>query len=475
MTQTPPASAHEDFSADSANARPDRLGLKEAVAVNVAMIIGSGIFLTIPLIMKNVSAATVPFVWLAAIGLMAADGFIWCELARRYPGSGGSYRYFLEGFGEARFGKFFAFLFIWQFLWSGPLEIATGLISMAQVLTAMTPQLSDWCQAHSWQTKLFEGSARSIALTLGPKQLVSLAIGTIILAILLQRITFVGKVALTFTIVVLMAIVWIIVVGWWNPAEIATRTTESVSEPAFSAAGFSTAMTLAMYCFLGYYHVCYITDELKTPQRTVPRAVILSIVVVSSMFLLLHGTMLKHFDGATMAGMQNLPAEFMRKLYGAWAAILVTGLLVWSSFGSTMSAMLGYSRVPYSAARLGHFFRLFDRLHPVRQIPHVSLYFVAALTLLWTLFDLSDVIDALLAFRIIGQFAIQVVLFVYLTVIWDKTFTLPRKLGCLLIGCTAMAGWLFLLVATPAPLLWLAISLSMVGVVLYAAWSQFSR
>lgn len=451
----------------------DRLGLKESVAVNVAMIVGSGIFLTIPLIMKNVSAAMVPLVWLAAIGLMSADGFIWCELARRYPGSGGSYRYFLEGFGEARYGKFFAFLFIWQFLWSGPLEVATGLISMAQVLTALTPEMSDWCQAHSWHTKLFEGSARTIALTLGPKQLVSLAIGTIILAILLQRIAFVGKVALTFTIVVIMAILWIIVVGWWNPASITSRA-EQLSEPAFTAAGFSTAMTLAMYCFLGYYHVCYISDELKTPERTVPRAVVLSILVVSSMFLLLHGTMLKHFDGVTISGMQNLPAEFMRKLYGAWAALLVSALLVWSSFGSTMSAMLGYSRVPYSAARLGHFFRIFDRLHPVRQIPHVSLYFVAALTLLWTLFDLSDVIDALLAFRIIGQFAIQVVLFVYLTVVWDKTFSLPRKLACLLVGSLALTGWLFLLVATPWPLLLLAISLSLVGVVLYGVWTFWS-
>ena len=473
MTETTPASAHDTVHSDPTHSRPERLGLKEAVAINVSMIIGSGIFLTIPLIMQRVSSRVVLYVWLAAIVLMATDGIIWCNLARRFPGSGGSYRYFLEGFGPERFGKFFAFLFIWQFLWSGPLEVASGLISIAQVLTSLTPELSQWCQSHSLRWNLFEGADKSIALTLGPKQAVSILIGSAILAILLQRIVFVGRVALTFTVVVLLAIVWIVIEGWrFEPTVTSTAVAPG---PAVSLTGFSTGMTLAMYCFLGYYHVCYITDELKEPVRTVPWSVGLSMAIVAGLFLLLHATMLRQFDGPTIALMQNLPAEFMRKVYGAWAAVVVSALLIWSSFGSTMSAMLGYSRVPYIAANLGHFFRLFDRLHPVRKVPHLSLYLVAALTFFWTLFDLGDVIDALLAFRIIGQFLIQVVLFVYLAVVWDTTTSLAQKIVSALVGSIAMAGWLFLLISTPWPLLLLAVSLLVIGVALYSVWSPLSK
>ena len=84
-------------------------------------------------------------------------------------------------------------------------------------------------------------------------------------------------------------------------------------------------------------------------------------------------------------------------------------LLVWSCFGSTFAALLGYSRIPYGAARYGHFFVLFERVHPKHRIPHASLLVVGGLTLLWTFFDLQVVIEVLLATRILEQFITQIV------------------------------------------------------------------
>src|SRR5438128_12456827 len=114
-------------------------GLLQATALNVTLIVGSGIFITIPLMLKELPGPYALLGWLAAGGLMLVDGLIWSELGASLPGSGGSYLYLLECFGRERWGRLMAFLFIWQFLISGPLEVASGLIAISQFSTALSP------------------------------------------------------------------------------------------------------------------------------------------------------------------------------------------------------------------------------------------------------------------------------------------------------------------------------------------------
>src|SRR6516165_1794854 len=103
------------------------------------MIVGAGIFVTIPLMLKELPGPYALLGWLGAGVLMLVDGFIWSELGAALPGSGGTYRYLLECYGPNRWGRLMAFLFIWQFLISGPLEIASGLIAIAQFSNALSP------------------------------------------------------------------------------------------------------------------------------------------------------------------------------------------------------------------------------------------------------------------------------------------------------------------------------------------------
>src|SRR5262249_40071881 len=105
----------------------------------------------------------------------------------------------------------------------------------------------------------------------------------------------------------------------------------------------------------------------------------------------------------------NLPATFMRTIHGRWAATVVAGLLMWSCFGSAFAALLGYSRIPYGAARYGHFFAGLGKVHPVHRIPPVSLLLVGGLTLFWSFFSLQSVIDALIVTRILEQFVGQII------------------------------------------------------------------
>ena len=105
-------------------------GVWQATALNVTMVVGAGVFITIPLMLKELAGPWALLGWLVAGALILVDGLIWSELGAALPGSGGSYLYLLECYGPKRWGRLLAFLFIWQFMLSGPLELASGLIAM---------------------------------------------------------------------------------------------------------------------------------------------------------------------------------------------------------------------------------------------------------------------------------------------------------------------------------------------------------
>src|SRR5205823_1143422 len=129
-------------------------GLLQATALNVTMIVGAGVFATIPIMLKVLPGPYALLGWVAAGGLMLVDGLIWSELGATMPGSGGSYLYLLECYGRDRWGRVMAFLFIWQFLISGPLEIASGMIALGQFSTALHPSFKEWNEKMTVQAEL---------------------------------------------------------------------------------------------------------------------------------------------------------------------------------------------------------------------------------------------------------------------------------------------------------------------------------
>ena len=116
-------------------------GVWTATALNVTMVVGAGVFITIPLMLKELPGPYALLGWLAAGILILVDSLIWSELGAAMPGSGGTYVYLLEGYGRERWGRVTAFLFIWQFLLSGPLEIASGLIAIDMFSQSLSPPL----------------------------------------------------------------------------------------------------------------------------------------------------------------------------------------------------------------------------------------------------------------------------------------------------------------------------------------------
>jgi amino acid transporter len=183
--------------------------------------------------------------------------------------------------------------------------------------------------------------------------------------------------------------------------------------PAFFT-GMGAAMLIATYDYWGYYNVCFLGGEVKDPGRTIPRALILSIVVVAAIYIVMNISVLgvipwREMTGQSSAQNNYIVSVFMERIYGHWAGRAIAALIIWTAFASVFSLLLGYSRVPYAAALDGNYFRAFARVHPEKRFPTVSLLALGAVAILFCLLRLADVIAALVVIRILLQFIVQAV------------------------------------------------------------------
>src|SRR2546422_9047215 len=111
-----------------------RFNLLSATALNMTNMMGAGPFITIPLLMSALGGPQAMLGWIVALVIVICDGMVWSELGAAMPGSGGSFNYLREGYGAETVGRLMGFLFVWQFVLSGPLEIASGYIGFSQYL-----------------------------------------------------------------------------------------------------------------------------------------------------------------------------------------------------------------------------------------------------------------------------------------------------------------------------------------------------
>jgi len=246
-----------------------------------------------------------------------------------------------------------------------------------------------------------------------------LAIGIVLVAMFLlyRRITQVGLISRFLWVIVMGTIGWII---WAGLTHFDHARAFSFPPGAFSLSGnfwlgLGSAMLIATYDYWGAYNVCFLGDELKDPGRTIPRAVLLSILLVAGLYLLMNLSVLGVMDWHQVisAAQSNnklyVFSTLMQNIYGGWAGNLVTALIMLTAFASVFSLVLGYSRVPYAAALDGNYLKIFSRVHPVYQFPHISLLALGGTALLFCFFRLADVISALVVIRILLQFLLQAI------------------------------------------------------------------
>jgi APA family basic amino acid/polyamine antiporter len=391
------------------------IGLGSATALNMIDMIGVGPFITIPLIVTVMGGPQAMLGWVLGAVLAFCDGLVWAELSAAMPGSGGSYRYLKEIYGPQKLGRAVSFLFIWQLSFSAPLSIASGAVGLSQYASFFWPGLE-----RVW-------ASRSLSLNLpllGPLQLTWVAMPATLLAIgvclftaflLYRRITAISRLSTLLWIGVMGTIGWIIFAGLthFNAPQAFDFPPGAFSFSRDFFHGLGGAMLIAAYDYWGYYNVAFLGDEVKNPGKNIPRALLLSILVVACLYVVMNVSILGVVPWRELAqsGASNsklyVISTFMQRVYGHGAASLVSALVMWTAFASVFSLMLGYSRVPYAAAVDGNYFRSFARVHPVYQFPYVSLLALAGVAALFCFLRLADLIAALVVIRIILQFLVQ--------------------------------------------------------------------
>lgn len=423
-----------------------RLTVFNATTINMANMVGIGPFIAIALILKSLGGPQAYLAWLVGVIIAIADGLVVAELGAALPAAGGTYVFLREGFGPKRWGRLLAFLFVWQVLFAGPLEIASGNIGLVQYLQVFWPDMA-------------------------PMEMKFLAAGICVLLIfaLYRRIGSIARIMAWLWGTMLITTGWVIISGLLSfdsalafdlPAD-AWRLDWTFFQ------GLGTGSAEVLYLFLGYYQVCYLGAEVRDPGRTIPRAVIYSVLAVAFIDIAISFSFIGAVPWREAMESQFLGATFVERVYGSWAAQVLAGLIVITAFASIFALLLGYSRVPYAAARDGIFFRWLGELHPTKDFPHRSLLLIGFGAIIASFLSLENVIKALMAARILIQFiGHTVALFLIRANRPDivRPFRMPLYPLPALIS---MVGYLYVFIALGPEFMAFGIGTLLLGVVVY--------
>jgi amino acid transporter len=430
------------------------LGLVQATALAITDMIGIGPFITIPLFLATMGGPQAMLGWIVGAALAFCDGLVWAELGAALPKAGGSYNYLREAFGPATVGRWFSFLVVWQIMFSAPLSVASGSIGFANYFHYLVPALSPW----------------------GVRIFASL-IPLVLILVLYRRIRAVGNLSVVLLAGVLVGCFWI--VGSGLPHLSAARIFDFPPD-AFRLtwvfwAGLGHATLFALYDYFGYYNVCYLAEEIRDPGRVVPRAILFSIVVVAALYLLMNVSILSVVPWRDAQASTFIASTYIERLHGAGAGKLMTLLMLWIAFSSVFSLLLGYTRIPYAAALDGNFFRVFARLHPRGDFPHISLITLGLIASAFSLLRLPEVIGSLVAIRVVNQYLPQAVGFFVLRF---RRPELPRPFRMWfypLPGVAIIFGWLYILGTSQPRSLIVAVAVCGVGTATFFIRARLRR
>jgi fructoselysine transporter len=429
------------------------LGLKEAVALNMIEIVGIGPFIVSSLVIRAMGGPQAMIAWLAGALLATLDGFVWSELGAAMPKAGGTYVFLREAYGPARWGRLMSFLFVWQVFVAAPLSIASASIGFARYAGYLHP------------------------LTTVQAKAVSGGLVIVLIILLYRRIQTIGKISVALWVGVVATLLWLI---WGGMRHFDPKLAFDFPPGAFHInslwfAGLGVAMVKTTYSYWGYYNICHLGGEIRDPEKNIPRGIFISIFGITALYLAMQLSLLGVVPWRIAQNSDHLASLFVEALYGKNAALLFTAMILWIALASVFSLLLGYSRVPYSAALDGNFFPIFARVHPTKHFPHVSLLILGGLAFLFSIvLKLETAIAGILAMRLIVQFIGQAVGVMLLHKRWGRERLPFRMWFYPLPAVLTMLGWGWLFWQTGAARKWGLLEIAL-GVVAFLIWSSVMK
>jgi amino acid transporter len=400
--------------------------------------IGAGPFLTIPLLLQAMHGPQAMLGWLVGAIVAMADGLVWAELGAAMPRSGGAYQYLLESYGPNGPGRLMSFLFLWAMVTTMPLLMASGAVGFAHYAMYLYPAMTPW------QAKLLAVSVCLVSM-----------------ALIHRRIDGAGRWSFALGAVVLAAALWIVFEGLRHAR------LELIAFPPGAwrlsrefFVGLGGATLYAVYDYSGYNTVCAVGEEVVRPAVTIPRAIILAIVIVAALYVSMNFTIIGVMPWQQAMQSTYVVSDFIAGLHGRAAASVMTILILITSLASVFANMLGISRVPYAAAAQGRFFHVFARLHP-DGFPSWSVRFVGIASALLCLVGLDALIRIVtVSWVVVGSLALAGAPTALRIVRPD----MPRPFRMWLYpvpSLIALAGWAFIVLTSG--LIYILISVLLLG------------
>jgi len=350
-----------------------------------------------------------------------------------------------------------SFLFIWQLTFSAPLSIASGSIGFAGYATYAFPALDRVFFAKDSVLTLPILGDFTLNIVASNATILAIAVVATCVFLLYRKITVIEKFGKFLWVGVMITIAWVIFAGvtHFDPKLAFDFPPDAFTlRPQFFL-GLGAALLVSVYDYWGYYNVNFFAGEVKDPEKTIPRAIIFSILAVAAMYIVMNISILGVIPWQEFSETANSDARkfvisvFMERLYGPTAGVIATILIMLTAFASVFSLLLGYSRVPWAAAQDGNYFAIFRPLHPKHKFPYVSLLVMGGITALCCFLKLADVVAALVVIRITIQFLAQIV---GLLILRSTRPEFPRPFRMWLYplpAIIAIFGFLYVLVMRP--------------------------
>ncbi|MEY3386380.1 MAG: hypothetical protein RIR53_1191 [Bacteroidota bacterium] len=350
-----------------------RLGLVTTTSMVVGGMIGSGVFRN-PSAMAGFlhSAELLIGVWIVA-GIVTMFGALTnAEVAGMIPATGGQYQYF-----RAMYGEFTAFLYGWALF----IVIQSG--SIASITFVFSEYLNTLVPLWNLDDSVVQSFAVSLPFaTIYPLQSIGIKLLTVAAVGLLTLINAYGvreggRVQVVFTVAKVAAIALLVILAVFGPSGSVDHLTQpsSMAVPTGSALMLALAMAMnkALWSYDGWNNLTYVSGEVRDPQRTVPRSLMLGTAICIGVYVAINIAYLLILPIDTLAASQAVARDAAYVMMGPTGAVFVSLAVIISTIGTSNGTILASSRVYYAMARERMFFRAAGHINERHRTPTVSL------------------------------------------------------------------------------------------------------
>jgi APA family basic amino acid/polyamine antiporter len=365
---------------------PRRLGVVDATAIVIGIVIGSGIFVLPNLIARSLpSAPAILAVWVVAGVLSFFGALAYAELGAMLPATGGQYVYLREAY-----GPLCAFVCGWTFM----LAVMAGGSAWLAVTFSIYA---------GYFFPLSAAAAKALAIAL-------IAVLSAVNYVGVQEGAWVQR---TFTGLKIVGLLVLIASGLASP-----QTAAPSAGPPLSAMHFGVAMAACLMAYNGWSYVSFVAGEVRDPQKNLLRSLVLGMAAVAVLYVSANIAYLKVMTVAQIAATDRVGADLATLTMGRIGGAFVSLTVLLSIVGAVNGCILTGARIPFAQARDRLFFARFGEVHPRFQTPS----FAILCNGIWTsILVLTGSYETLYSYSILAAW-------IFYTLCVGAVFVLRRKL-----------------------------------------------